>query len=177
MNGGRRKKAAEAGAAFEDAIALAEQGKHAEAEAAFAKVAAEGTAELSRRWRASARPPKLAQRDPKAAVANATTQLAADGSARTRCCRISRRCAPALLLVDTAPYAEMRKRLEPLTAADRDIPPHRARTAGAVGLAGEGRRRRAPLVDMILADAETPSGARARRSRCCWRCSAAEGKS
>ena len=35
------KKAAAAGAAFEAAVTLSEQGKHAEAEAAFAKVAAE----------------------------------------------------------------------------------------------------------------------------------------
>ena len=38
------KKAAEAGAAFEAAITLSDGGKHAEAEAAFAKIAADGTA-------------------------------------------------------------------------------------------------------------------------------------
>src|ERR1700746_1831359 len=37
------KKAAEAGAQFEAALALAEQGKHEEAEAAFGKIVAEGT--------------------------------------------------------------------------------------------------------------------------------------
>ena len=38
------KKAAAAGAAFESALSLSEAGKHAEAEAAFAKVAAEAPA-------------------------------------------------------------------------------------------------------------------------------------
>ena len=38
------KKAAEAGAAFEQAVILAEAGKHQEAEAAFAKLATDGTA-------------------------------------------------------------------------------------------------------------------------------------
>src|SRR4029079_8533765 len=38
------KRAAEIGSAFEEAVTLAEEGKHAEAEAAFAKVATEGSA-------------------------------------------------------------------------------------------------------------------------------------
>src|ERR1700761_2217335 len=38
------KKAAESRAAFENAVTLAEAGKHQEAEAAFAKIAANGTA-------------------------------------------------------------------------------------------------------------------------------------
>src|ERR1700757_2367034 len=38
------KKAGETGAAFEQAAILAESGKHKEAQAAFAKIAAEGTA-------------------------------------------------------------------------------------------------------------------------------------
>ncbi len=61
------KKAAEAGAAFEAALMLSEQGKHEEAAAAFAKIAAEGTSG----YRALARlreAAELAQRDPQAAV-------------------------------------------------------------------------------------------------------------
>ncbi len=38
------KKAGETGTAFEQAVTLAEAGKHKEAEAAFAKIAADGTA-------------------------------------------------------------------------------------------------------------------------------------
>src|ERR1700736_2474009 len=62
------KKAAEAGAAFEAAIALGEQGKHAEAEAAFAKIAADTTTTYRTLAlvRAAA---ELAQTDPKTAVA------------------------------------------------------------------------------------------------------------
>ena len=41
------KKAMQAGGAFEEAAVLSEGGKHAEAETAFAKVAADGTRELS----------------------------------------------------------------------------------------------------------------------------------
>jgi hypothetical protein len=39
-----KQEAAEAGAAFEQAVTLAEAGKHQEAEAAFAKLATDGTA-------------------------------------------------------------------------------------------------------------------------------------
>ncbi len=63
------KKAAEAGTAFEAAMTLSEQGKTAEAEAAFAKIAADGTASYRMLWPSCARPAELAQRDPKAAVA------------------------------------------------------------------------------------------------------------
>ncbi len=72
------KKAAEAGAAFEAAIALSDGGKHAEAEAAFAKIAADGTPgyRVLARMREAA---ELAQRDRKAAVA-AYEEIAADGA-------------------------------------------------------------------------------------------------
>ena len=61
------KKAAEAGAAFDRAADLSEQNKHAEAEAAFAKLAAEAPAgyrSLARLRAAS----EAASRDPAAAV-------------------------------------------------------------------------------------------------------------
>ena len=50
------KKAAAAGAAFESALSLSDEGKHAEADAAFAKIAAEAPAGY-RCWRACAPPP------------------------------------------------------------------------------------------------------------------------
>ena len=62
------KKAAELGAAFEAAQTLSQEGKHADAEDAFGKIAAEGTASyrsLARVRRAA----ELAQRDPKSAIA------------------------------------------------------------------------------------------------------------
>ncbi len=45
----------QAGGAFEEAAVLSEGGKHAEAETAFAKIAADGTAELSQPGAAAAR--------------------------------------------------------------------------------------------------------------------------
>ncbi len=98
------------------------------------------------------------RRDPKAAVA-IYDQLAADGSLG-RMLQDLAACVPPSILVDTAPYDEIAQRLEPLTAVDRTVPPQRARSAGAVGLARQGRDRDAPWTDMILADAETPSGTR-----------------
>ena len=61
------KKAAQAGVAFEQAVTLAEAGKHQEAEAAFAKLATDGTAgyRVLARLREAA---ELAQTDSKAAV-------------------------------------------------------------------------------------------------------------
>src|SRR5438046_3952308 len=72
------KKAAESGAAFEAASTLAETGKRSEAEAAFAKIAVDGTAgyrHLARLREAA----ELAQGDAKAAVA-VYDKIAADGS-------------------------------------------------------------------------------------------------
>src|SRR5262249_10758094 len=72
------KKAAESGAAFEAASTLAETGKRSEAEAAFAKIAVDGTSgyrHLARMREAA----ELAQTDAKAAIA-AYDQIAADGA-------------------------------------------------------------------------------------------------
>src|SRR6266849_10918396 len=62
------RKAAETGAAYDAAARLAEEGKHGEAEAAFAKIVADGTAgyRVLARLREAA---EIAGRDPKAGVA------------------------------------------------------------------------------------------------------------
>ena len=137
------KKAAEAGAAFEAAVALSDQGKHKEAEEAFAKLAADGTASyrMLAKFREAA---ELARRDPKAAVA-IYDQLAADGSLGPVLQDLAALRA-GMILVDTAPYDEIMQRLEPLTAPDRDVPPQRPRHAGARGLARQGHDRDAALV-------------------------------
>ena len=110
------KKAAEAGAAFEAAAALAEQGKSKEAEEAFGKIAADGTASyrMLAKFREAA---ELAHRDPKAAVA-VYDQLAADGSLGPVLQDVAALRA-GMILVDSISYNEMRQRLEPLTASDR----------------------------------------------------------
>ena len=83
---------------------------------------------------------ELAQRDPKAAVA-IYDQLAADRGVGQVLQDLAALRA-GLILVDTAPYEELRRRLEPLTAPDRDLPPQRARAAGARGLARQRHARR-----------------------------------
>jgi hypothetical protein len=109
------KKAIEAGAAFEAAATLAEQDKHDEAQAAFRKVAAEGTSgyrKLARLREAI----ELAQRDPKAAIV-AFDALAAD-SAMGRELQDVAAIRAAFLAADIATPDEMRQRLEPLAGPD-----------------------------------------------------------
>ncbi len=153
------KLAAEAGAAFEVATSLSESGKHVEAEAAFAKIAAEGTAgyRVLARLRAAA---ELAQSDPKQAV-KAYDEIAVDSTVG-RTLQDLAAIRAGLLLVDTAPLDEMRRRLEPLAEPGRAFR-HTARellalAAWRVGDAGAARR----YIDMIATDAETPPGTRAR---------------
>jgi hypothetical protein len=153
------RKAAEAGAAYEAASTLADQGKHAEAEAAFAKLAAEGTAgyRTLARFREAA---QLGLSDPKAAVA-AYDALAADGSLG-RTLQDLAAVRAGLLLVDTAPYQELRTRLEPLTAADRPFR-HSARELLALGAwrtGDEGAARQ--WINAVFSDPETPGGIRNR---------------
>jgi len=70
------RRAAQAGAAYDAAARLSDEGKHAEAEAAFAKLVTDGTAgyRLLARLREAA---EISQRDPKAAIA-AYDQIAAE---------------------------------------------------------------------------------------------------
>jgi len=110
------RQAAEAGAAFQSAMALSTDGKHAEAEAAFAKVAETGTGgyrELARMQAAA----EAAQQDPKAAV-QAYDALAADARVSDTLRDLAALRA-GLLLVDTASYDELRKRLEQVAGPER----------------------------------------------------------
>jgi hypothetical protein len=153
------KKAGESGVAYEQAIQLAQAGKHKEADAAFARIAAGGTAgyRVLARLREAA---ELAQTDHKAAVA-AYDALAADQNAG----QVIEDLAAAragLLLVDSAPYAEMQKRLEPLTASGRTFR-HTARELLALSAWKSGDLAAArKWTDMIMTDPETPGGTRSR---------------
>lgn len=153
------KKAGEAGAAFESAVLLAETGKHKEADAAFAKLATEGTAgyRVLARLREAA---ELAQTDTKAAVA-AYDQIAAGNSAGQVIQDLAAVRA-GLLLVDTAPYAEIRTRLESQAAPDRAFH-HTAREILALSAwkAGDMTAAR-QWADMILTDPTTPADTRSR---------------
>jgi hypothetical protein len=155
----RAKKAGETGMAFEQAVTLAEAGKHKEAEAAFARIAAGGTAgyRVLARLRAAA---ELAQTDRKAAIA-AYDALAADKNGGPVVGDLAKLRA-GLLLVDTDSYADMRKRLEPLTGSGRTFRfTARELLALSAWKSGDMSATR-KWTDMLMSDPATPSGARSR---------------
>ena len=153
------RKAAEAGAEFEAAIALSEAGKHKEAEDAFAKIAGQAPAgyRVLARMRVAA---ELADRDPKAAVA-AYDEIAADRSLG-QTLQDAATLRAAMLLLDTAPLSDMQRRLDPLAEPARTFR-HSARELLALSAwrAGDATAARRYL-DMIAADGETPQGTRQR---------------
>jgi hypothetical protein len=153
------KKAAEAGAAFDAAAELLEQGKAAEAEAAFARLAGEGTAGyrvLARLREAAA----LAPRDPQAAVA-AYDALAKDSSVSPVFQQLASLRA-AIILVDTAPLSEITRRLEPLAGPDGSFR-HSAREVLALAAFKAGDKAAAKKwFDAIASDVDTPQSLRAR---------------
>ncbi len=153
------KKAAETGAAFEAATTLAEAGKRGEAEAAFAKIAADGTAgyrHLARMREAA----EFAQSDAKAAIA-AYDQIAADRAVGPVLQDLAALRAAALL-IDTGALDEAQRRLEPLAANDRTFR-HTAReflvlAAWRAGDTAAAKR----WFDLITTDAQTPAATRSR---------------
>lgn len=151
------KQAAEAGSAFEAAIALSEQGKHADAEAAFAKIAVEGTTSYRAlaRLRAAA---ELAQGDPKAAIA-AYDKLASDRTLGPVLQELAAVRA-GFILVDIASFDEVRQRLEPFSGPESTFR-HSARLllALAAWRANDATAARR-WFDMIMADNETPPSTR-----------------
>ena len=153
------KKAAEAGAAFDAAADLSEQNKHAEAEAAFTKLAATapyGYAMLAR-LRAAA---EVAVRDPQAA-AKMYDDISADGSVPAPERDLARIRAASLLL-DSTSYNNMVQRLEPATVPSATFR-HTARELLALSAwrANDATATRQWL-DMIANDDETPAGLRSR---------------
>lgn len=153
------KKAAEAGAAFEQAVTLEASGKHDEAEAAFAKLATNGTAgyRVLARLREAA---LIARTDHKAAV-KAYDDIAADHSF-DQTMRDLATLRAAYLLVDTSSYGDMRARLQPLTEANRPFR-HSARELLALSAWREGDMGAArQWADTILTDPQSPPGMRSR---------------
>ena len=153
------KQAAAAGAQFEQALTLSEQGKHAEAEQAFTKIAGEAPAgyRILARLRAAS---ELAQTKPADAV-KAYDQVAADASLGQTLQDLAALRA-AMLLADSAALAEMEKRLGPLTEPGRSF---RASARELLALSAWQNHDAAAArkyIDMLTADAETPPGARAR---------------
>jgi hypothetical protein len=153
------KKAAEAGAAFDRAAELADQNKHAEAEAAFADLAAKapsGYRTLARLRTAA----EIAARD-KAAAAKMFDDIAADSSVAASERDLARLRAAQLLLETTA-YPGMLQRLEPVAGKDGAFR-HSARELLALSAwkANDATAARQWL-DMIANDGETPPGLRSR---------------
>jgi hypothetical protein len=153
------KKAAEAGAAFDKAIELAEQNKHAEAETAFTELAAKAPSgyRMLARLRAAA---EAANRDPKAA-AKLYDEIAGDRSIGTAEQDLARIRAAGLLL-ETTSYPNMLQRLEPATAPGATFR-HTARELLALSAwrANDAAAARQWL-DLIANDGETPPSLRSR---------------
>jgi hypothetical protein len=153
------KKAAEAGAAFDKAAELSEANKHAEAEAAFADLAAKAPwgYRMLARLRAAA---EVASRD-KPAAAKMFDDIAADtgvGAPERDLARIR----AAQLLLETTTYPNMLQRLEPATAAGATFR-HTARELLALSAwrANDTTATRQWL-DLIANDGESPPSLRSR---------------
>ena len=153
------QKAAQAGAAFDAAIDLAEQNKHAEAEAAFEKVAATAPSgyRMLARLRVAA---EVATRDPKAG-AKLYDEIAADRSIGAVQQDLARIRAAGLLL-DTESYPNLLQRLEAASKPDATFR-HTARELLALSAwrANDTTAARQWL-DMIANDGETPAAMRQR---------------
>ena len=153
------KKAAESGVAFDKAVELSEQNKHAEAEAAFNDLAAKAPSgyRLLARLRAAA---EAANRDPQAA-AKLYDEIAADRSVAAPEQDLAKVRAAGLLL-ETATYPSMLARLEPATgpaAAFR----HTARELLALSaLRANDTAATRRWLDVIATDGETPPSLRSR---------------
>ncbi|MFZ0987143.1 MAG: tetratricopeptide repeat protein [Xanthobacteraceae bacterium] len=153
------KQAAQSGAAFEQAVKLAESGKHQEAAAAFTKLSADATPgyRVLARLREAA---ELATTDRKTAVA-AYDAIATDNRAG-QVVRDLAAVRAGYLLVDTAPYSQILQRLEPATAADRAFR-HSAREILALSAWKTGDMSAARRwTEMIMGDPQTPPGPRSR---------------
>ena len=153
------KQAAAAGAKFEAALTLSQQGKHAEAEQAFAKVAAEAPAgyAMLARFRAAA---ELAKANPDQAV-KAYDRLAADNSL-DQTLRDLANLRAAMLQIDKAPFADIKKRLAPLAEPGRTFRAS-ARELLALSAWHHNDAKEAKLyLDMLETDLGTPPGTRAR---------------
>ena len=154
-----QKQAAESGSQFEAAVTLVEEGKHDDARAAFAKLAKDGSSgyRVLAGFRAAA---EAAKTDPAAAIAG--YDALANNSSLDRSLRDLATIRAGLILVDTAPLAELSPRLEPLTAADRPFR-HTARELLALSAWRNGDQAAAKRwFDLIATDAETPAGTRQR---------------
>ena len=151
--------AVEAGASFEAALKLSEDNKHSEAEAAFTKLATSAPSgyRVLARLRAAA---ETEARDKPAAV-KLYDAIGADSSFSTIEQDVAK-LRSAALQVDSASYADIRPRLEPLSGANSTFR-HSARELLAVSAWRNNDTSAArQWVDMITTDPQTPSTVRQR---------------
>ena len=153
------KKAAEAGVAFDKAVELSDQNKHAEAETAFVDLAAKAPSgyRVLARLRAAA---EAGNRDPQAA-AKMYDDIAADRSVGAAEQDLARVRAAGLLL-ETSSYPDMLARLETATAP-RSTFGHSARELLALsGWRANDTTAARKWLDLIAGDGETPPSLRSR---------------
>lgn len=153
------KKAAAAGVAFNHAIELSEQGKHQEAEKAFADLVAKAPYgyRLLSRFRLAG---EIANRDPKAA-AKMFDDLAADSSIGAEQQDLARIRA-AGLLVDSATYPEMKQRLEPETVPEAAFRNSARELLALSAYRANDTSAARVWTEQILADTDTPPSLRSR---------------
>jgi hypothetical protein len=151
------KKAAEAGSAFQAALTLAGDGKSQEAEDAFAKLTTTSTPSyrVLSRFREAA---EAARRDPQAAVA-IYDKVVTDSSAGPVMQDLAALRA-ATILVDSAAYSDIQRRLESLTAQDRPFRHSARATLALAAWRAKDMTAMRKWTDMILADVETPNSTR-----------------
>jgi len=153
------EKAAVAGAQFDQAATLSDQGKHAEAEAAFNKIAATAPSgyRMLARLRAAA---EVGSHDPQAA-AKLYDDIATDrrvGESERELAKVR----AAGLLLETATYPAMLERLETAAAAGATFR-HTARELLALSAWRTNDATAArKWLDLIANDADTPPGLRSR---------------
>ena len=153
------QNAEKAGTAFNQAMALADQGKHKEAEAAFAAIAAKAPAGYRTLARLQAAGQKAAL-DPKAA-AKMFDAIAADGSVGAEF-RALARVRAAGLLVDSISYAEMKQRIEQDTRPDAAFRYTARELMALSAFRAKDTAAARKWLDMIALDGETPPGVRQR---------------
>lgn len=155
----RRLAAEEAGAKFQAAVLLSQQGKKEEAEGAFQTIArsSSGGYALLARLRAAG---ETGSQNPEEG-AKMFDAIAADASVEKSLRELARLRA-AILLVDKASLEEARKRLEPL-AAPEGIYRHTAREILALAaFKAENYDLAIKWLDTLIADAQTPGSVRQR---------------
>ena len=153
------QSAEKAGTTFNQAMALADQGKHKQAEVDFAAIAAKAPAGYRTLARLQAAGQEAAL-DPKAA-AKMFDAIAADGSVGAEFQALARVRA-AGLLVDSISYAEMKQRIEQDTRPDAAFRYTARELMALSAFRAKDTAAARKWLDMIALDGETPPGVRQR---------------